>query len=469
MTRQKKLVMPDAFIIIFGIVMLAAIATYIIPAGSFTRETVEGITKVVPNSYELVDSNPTNLLFLFKSIQLGMIQSAAIIFLIFIIGGIVKVIESTGAIDSGIFALIEKTKGRQSLLIASVAGIFSLLATMGLSPNIVIVFIPIGIALARSLKLDAITGVATIYLGYYSGMIAGVFDATILGFAQTIAELPLFSGIYLRVIIYFVLITITVLYTIRYAKKITTDSQKSIMADNLFGESEEEKRHGTEHNVAVEKFTLTHKLVLFTFIFFIGIFVYGAFTRGWGINDLVGLFIIMGVVVAIIARISPNQFIKTFIEGAQAITYGALVVGIARAVVVILENGYIIDTIVNGALVPLQSASVFIGAQLLFFFNLLFNLLVTSGTGQASIVMPIMVPIVDILGITRQTATLAFMLGDGFTNIITPTSGVLMAVLAVGRVKWVQWIKFAFPLLLMWMVVGVIAISFAVLTNYGPF
>lgn len=127
------------------------------------------------------------------------------------------------------------------------------------------------------------------------------------------------------------------------------------------------------------------------------------------------------------------------------------------------------DTIVYAALVPLEATSQFLGAQLLFVFNMLFNLLVTSGSGQAAIVMPIMVPIVDILGITRQTGALAFMLGDGFTNIITPTSGVLMAVLAVAKVKWIDWVRFAFPLLLMWIVVGVIAVGYATLTDYGPF
>lgn len=464
--KRFKFVMPDAFIIIFGIIVLAAIATYIIPAGSYERETVDGVTKVIPDSYALTESNPTNLLDLFKAIQLGMIESASIIFLIFIIGGIVGVIEYTGAIDSGINTLINKTKGRYMLLIASVAGIFGALASMGLAANAVIAFIPIGIALARSLKLDAIVGIATIYLGYYSGMIAGVFDPTILGLAQTIAELPLFSGMPLRIVIFIALITITITYTNRYAKKIRNNPEKSIMAGNPFGDVEDDGKANVQE---IGDFALVQKLVLLTFITFIGIFIFGAFTRGWGLNDLVAIFLIMGVVIAIIARINPNKFVEIFINGAKSITYGALVVGLARGVIVIMENGNIMDTIVNAALVPLQSLPVFLGGQLLFVFNLLFNLLVTSGTGQAAIVMPIMVPIVDILGITRQTGTLAFMLGDGITNIITPTSGVLMAVLAIGGVKWTQWIRFAFPLMLMWFAVGVIAVGYAILTGYGPF
>lgn len=463
--KSRSFVMPDAFIIIFSIVTIAALATYFIPAGSYERETVDDITKVVPGSFSTTESNPASILDLFSSIQLGMIESAGIIFLIFTIGGIIHIIESTGAINSGINTLIEKTKGRYMLLIATVSGIFGVLASMGIAANAVIAFVPIGIALARSLKLDAIVGVATVYLGYYSGMIAGIFDPTILGLAQTIAELPLFSGMPLRIVLFLALITITITYTNWYAKRIKNNPEKSYMGSKPFG-SLAEKADVKEDT---SRITGRQQFILLTFIIFIIGFIYGAFQYGWGINELSGIFLMMGIVIAFIARISPNEFVHKFIEGAKAIAYGALVVGLARAVIVILNEGAILDTIVHYALVPLESTSVFIGAQLLYVFNLLFNLLVTSGTGQAAIIMPLMVPIVDLLGITRQTGALILMLGDGFTNIITPTSGVLMAVLAVGGINWIKWVRFAFPLLIMWMIVGAIAIAYAVLTGYGPF
>lgn len=462
---KKLFTMPDAFIIIFGIVLLASAATYIVPAGSFERETVDDITQAVPGSYTSAESNPAGIMDIFTAIPVGMVESANIIFLIFIIGGVVALIESTGAIDNSINKLIDKTKGRYMLLITAVAGIFGLMATLGVVPNAVIAFIPIGIALARSLNLDAITGVATIYLGYYAGMIAGVIDPTILGLAQTIAELPLFSGIYLRIILFFILMTVTIVYINLYAKRVKNDPTKSIMGPNLFADG------ALEEDIDKTKTVLTgkHILILMSFLLFIILFVFGAFTYGWSINELSAIFIMLGVVVAIIDKINPNQFINIFISGAKSLTYGALVVGIARAVIVILEEGMIIDTIVNAAVNPMEQTSLFIGAQLLFIFNLFFNLLVTSGSGQASIVMPLMVPLVDILGMTRQTGVLAFKLGDGLSNIITPTSGVLMAVLAIGKVQWVKWLKFVFPLFMIWVVIGALAISLAVLTNYGPF
>lgn len=463
--NKPRFVMPDAFIIIFSIVVFAAIATYLLPAGEYDRSEVDGVSRVVPESYSTIDSTPVGVIDLFTAIPMGMVEAANIIFLIFIIGGIVHIIESTGAINSGINQLIDKTKGRYMVLIATVAGIFGVMASMGVAANAVIAFIPIGIALARNLNLDAIIGVATVYLGYYAGMIAGIFDPTILGLAQTIAELPLFSGMWLRVIIFILLITIVITYTNRYAKKVKDDPANSLMGGNPFGALPEPD----EELQKQRKVTKIHVAVLLTFILSIGFFIFGAFTQGWSLNELSGIFLIMGIIIAIIARIPPNNFVRLFIDGAKSITYGALVVGLARAIIVIMEQGSILDTIVHYAMIPLDSLPLHLGAQMLFVFNLLFNLLVTSGSGQAAIIMPLMVPIVDLLGITRQTGALILMLGDGFTNIITPTSGVLMAVLAVGGVSWIKWVRFVFPLLLMWIVVGSIAVAFAVFIDYGPF
>lgn len=463
--KQKiKWAMPDAFIIIFGIVLLAAIATYLIPAGTYEREVVNGIKRVVPGSFHEVAQSPASLMDVFYAIPVGLRESASIIFLIFMIGGAIAIYDRTRAIDSGINALIVKTKGNYQVLIIAVAFIFGMLSSLGLAANAVIAFIPIGIALSRSMKLDAITGVAVVYLGYYAGNAVGVLDPTILGTAQTLAEVPLFSGLLFRIVLFAVLITVTIAYIVWYAKRIAKNPEKSYMSgmanDDPDAETEPKEVDGT--------FTLKQKISLFIFVAFIGLFLYGAFKFKWGIDHLSAIFIMMSIVVAAMFKIAPNDYVKTFMKGAQSLVYGALVVGIARAVIVILDKGNILDSIVQATLVPLQQTSHYWGAQLLYFFNLLFNLLVTSGTGQASIVMPIMVPILDILDLTRQTGVLILKLGDGFTNIITPTSGVLMAVLAVGKVPWTRWVKFVFPIMMIWIVIGMAAIWIATAINYGP-
>lgn len=465
MSEKKKIqwAMPDAFIIIFGIVILAALATYLIPAGTYEREVVNGINRVVPGSFHEVASNPASLMDIFYAIPIGLKESASIIFLIFMVGGAIAIYDKTRAIDAGINALIVKTKGNYKVLIISVAFIFGMLSSLGLAANAVIAFIPIGIVLSRSLKLDAIVGVAVVYLGYYAGNAVGILDPTILGTAQTLAEVPLFSGLVFRIILFAVLIVVTIAYIVWYASRIKADSNNSYMAGVVYEEE------NIDEDVVVDgKFSLCQKLSLFVFIGFIGLFLYGAFEFKWGIEHLSAIFIMMSIVVAAMFRFSPNDYIKTFMKGAQSLVYGALVVGIARAVIVILDQGNILDSIVQATLVPLQQTTHYWGAQLLYFFNLLFNFLVTSGTGQASIVMPIMVPILDTLDLTRQTGVLILKLGDGFTNIITPTSGVLMAVLAVGRVPWLKWVKFVFPILLIWIVIGMVAIWIATAINYGP-
>ena len=463
--KQKiKWAMPDAFIIIFGIVLLAAIATYLIPAGTYEREVVNGIKRVVPGSFHEVAQSPASLMDVFYAIPVGLRESASIIFLIFMIGGAIAIYDRTRAIDSGINALIVKTKGNYQVWIIAVAFIFGMLSSLGLAANAVIAFIPIGIALSRSMKLDAITGVAVVYLGYYAGNAVGVLDPTILGTAQTLAEVPLFSGLLFRIVLFAVLITVTIAYIVWYAKRIAKNPEKSYMSgmanDDPDAETEPKEVDGT--------FTLKQKISLFIFVAFIGLFLYGAFKFKWGIDHLSAIFIMMSIVVAAMFKIAPNDYVKAFMKGAQSLVYGALVVGIARAVIVILDKGNILDSIVQATLVPLQQTSHYWGAQLLYFFNLLFNLLVTSGTGQASIVMPIMVPILDILDLTRQTGVLILKLGDGFTNIITPTSGVLMAVLAVGKVPWTRWVKFVFPIMMIWIVIGMAAIWIATAINYGP-
>ncbi|MFJ7935558.1 YfcC family protein [Sporosarcina sp. NPDC096371] len=461
--KKKRFSMPDAFIIIFGIIVLSAIATYLVPSGSFERKEIDGRQVVIDGTYAPTEANPASVLDIFVAIHRGMVDSADLIFMVLIVGGVVAIFEHTGAINTGINAMIQKANGRKYPLIITFIVLFACMDMAGLSGNAVIAFIPIGIILAKALKLDPIVGVAMIYLGQYVGVATGTFDPVITGLAQKIAELPLFSGASLRFAAFVSLLIVTIIYICLYVKKISKDPAKSLMGITPFADDLDEKAED------YGPFTGRHKLVLLTFAVFIGIFLYGVFNFEWGIGELSAIFLMMGIVAAFIGKINANDFIQVFIKGAQGIVYGALVIGLARAAIILLENGNILDTIVSSAFAPLSNLPTIVGAQAIFFFNLFFNLLVTSGTGQAAIVMPFIVPLVDMLDITRQTGVLAFKLGDGITNMITPTSGVLMAVLAVGKIPYLKWVKFIFPLVVLWTIVAVILITIAVLIDYGPF
>lgn len=458
-----KMRMPDSYIILFIMLMISAVLTYLIPAGTFDREEGGLVPTVIPGSFENIEGNPVGFMDFFLSIQTGMMEAANIIFLVLIIGGAFAVINATGAIDAGIMTLINKTRHRKILLVVSVATVFSIAGFLGVLHTAVIAFIPVGIIIARAFKLDAIVAVAIVYLGAYSGYTVAGLDPITTGFGQEIAGLPAFSALWYRFIIYILILISSILYILYYIKKIENTPSKSIMGEKKFSDEV------MDNEDKEEAFTGLRKTILLFFTLCMSIYTVGVFKYDWGLNEMTALFIIIGIGTALMSRMEGNTFVKEFVKGAQGMVYAALIVGLARSIVVILENGMILDTVVNSISGILEPLPAVIGALGMYFFNLLFNLIITSGSGQAAIVMPIMAPLADIIGITRQTAVLAYNMGDGFTNTIAPTSGILMASIAVAGVSWIKWLKFMLPLLGIWIIIGTIALIVAVSIDLGPF
>ncbi len=454
--------MPNTFVILFGLLLVVWLLSFLIPSGEFARKGAK--KEVVANSFEYINQVRLNLLDLFMAIPKGMVVTADLIFLVLIMGGAVAVIEKQGTFNAAVSKLVDKTGGNKYVLIITISILFGIIHGFGVSANAVIAFIPLGIILAQKLKLDAIAGVAIVYLGYYVGAVAPIFDPIALGVAQTIAKLPVFSGVMMRVYIFITIMIVTLIYLCRYVNKISKNPDKSFMGKEKF--LSKIMANDAEKEIP---FNLKHQLIVLCFFLTIGLFVYGSLQRGWGIQQLSALFLIDGILTAIIGRIKPNEFVSTFMEGAKNILFGALVIGFARGVTVIMEDGKFIDTIVHAVFVPLSHLSPILGAVAMFLFNLIFNLILPSGSGQAAVVMPLMTPLSDVIDVTRQTAVIAFKMGDGITNMITPVSGTLMAVLAVGGVPFGKWFKFAFPLAIYWSIIAIIFVVIAVMTNYGPF
>ncbi|UXR55060.1 YfcC family protein [Staphylococcus schleiferi] len=454
--------MPNTFVILFGLLLIVWLLSFLIPSGEFARKGAK--KEVVANSFEYINQVRLNILDLFMTIPKGMVVTADLIFLVLIMGGAVAVIEKQGTFNAAVSKLVDKTGGNKYVLIITISILFGIIHGFGVSANAVIAFIPLGIILAQKLKLDAIAGVAIVYLGYYVGAVAPIFDPIALGVAQTIAKLPIFSGVMMRVYIFITIMIVTLIYLCRYVNKISKNPDDSFMGEEKF--SSEIMANDAEKEIP---FNLKHQLIVLCFFLTIGLFVYGSLQRGWGIQQLSALFLIDGILTAIIGRIKPNEFVSTFMEGAKNILFGALVIGFARGVTVIMEDGKFIDTIVHAVFVPLSHLSPILGAVAMFLFNLIFNLILPSGSGQAAVVMPLMTPLSDVIDVTRQTAVIAFKMGDGITNMITPVSGTLMAVLAVGGVPFGKWFKFAFPLVIYWSIIAIIFVVIAVMTNYGPF
>ena len=460
--KKWKLEMPDTYVILFLVLLVAVAATYIVPAGSFERETIEEVERVVPNTYQLTDKEPTGFMEIFLALQEGMVQSGGLIFLVLFAGGAFEIVERSGAIKGGILRAVDKTKGKEFLLIALVSVLFALGGAVGAVANSVIPFVAIGVIIARALRLDAIVAVAITFGATFAGFNVGFLNPYTVGIAQTMADVPLFSGMLLRIIAFVIIVGVTILYTWRYAKKIMKDPTKSLIGvlDETSSDADESELHAP--------FTGRHKLILSFVALCLSFFVYATIQFQWSIDHMSAFFIIIGIGSGIIAKMNYNEITITFLEGCKNLVYGALIIGVARAILIVMENAQILDTFVHALSVPLASLSPVFAALGMFVANGVMNFFIPSGSGQAIIAMPILSPLADMIGITRQVAVQAYQFGDGFTNSIFPTSGPLMASLAVAGVAWVKWAKWMLPLLLIWTVIAVIMLSFAVMIQWGP-
>ncbi|TVQ24443.1 MAG: putative basic amino acid antiporter YfcC [Spirochaetaceae bacterium] len=457
---------PHVYALLFFVIIGAAILTYIVPAGEYDRfvDEATGRTLVDPDSFTFVESQPVGLMAIFESVQRGMIAAGNIVFFIFIIGGAFGIIAATGAIDAGLGLAVRKLANFDTLLLIAIVVLFSIGgATFGMAEE-TLVFIPIGVMLAKQLGYDAMVGLAIVTLGARVGFGAGVLNPFNVGVAQEISELPLFSGLEFRLIWYVIFLAVTIAFILRYARKIKANPELSVLSD-----WQDDDASTDTADPVIPAFTRTHGLVLLTIALGFGIVIYGVFSLGWYITELAGMFLAMGIVAGVVGRLGVNGTAKSFVVGARELTFGALIVGLARGILVVLEQGLIIDTIIYAGGTWLSGMPAVLAANGMLVFQTLLNVLIPSGSGQAAATMPIMAPISDLAGITRQTAVLAFHYGDTITNLISPTVGTLMASLAIAKVPFARYAKWVFPLVLIWLVVGMAAVTTAVMIGYGPF
>lgn len=457
--KKKKFLIPHTYAIIFSIIILATLATYFLPAGQYERMEEAGRTIVVENSYAQVEQSPVSIFEMFKAIPLGMQAGARIIFYIFLVGGAFGIIRATGAIESGVNALVQKMQGSGIWLIPISMTVFSILGfSTGMSEE-TIIFVPIGIAIARALGYDALVGTAMVSTGAASGFIGGMLNPFTVGIAQEIAEVKLFSGIGFRSVVYVFILLVAITYVMRYAKKIQADPTKSIMYDI----EQKIKLVKVSDIDTFDKFTTRHILVLLTLLTGILVNMYGVFKLDWFLDELAANFIIVGFVAGILGGLNINKLFDALVDGMKIVAFGALIVGFARAILVILESGVIIDTIVYSLVQLISHLPQTLNAVGMFAVQVIINFFIPSGSGQAATTMPIMVPIADLLGMERQVAVLAFQYGDAITNSIIPTSAALMGYLAIAGIPYERWVKFIWKLIVIWLIIAAIALVAAVM------
>lgn len=454
--KGKKSKIFDSYVIIFSILVVLAALTYIIPAGSYERSlnSVNSITYVVPGSYKEIPNTPVSFFQLFKSIPQGMIDGSGIIIFVFIVGGCFGIITSTGVMNRSISLLTHKFRGKESLVIPILMTTFALFGTIFGSAEELLPFCPVVIALFMALGMDRMTGVAVVLIGGCAGFAAGVLNPFTTGIAQQIVELPLFSGISLRIGAFFIFLITGIIYVMKYAKKMKVPVEP------------EKDTASSPKCLKLKNRDLGMLLFIALSIFFIG---YGVLKLNFDTIDISTVFIIIGIGVGLISGLNSNRIVTEFVKGASSLVYGALIIGMARAIFVIMEYGQITDTLIFHSTAILHNIKPIVGSPLMYVFHTAVNFFLSSATGQASVTMPIIKNIADLSGITRQTAVLAFQFGDGLSNLVFPTSGYMMACLAISHVKWREWIKVMLPLFMILSFEAILILMFSTVIHYGPF
>ena len=462
---KKKFVFPNTYVIIILMMIVAVLLTWIIPSGEFERvkDEVSKQSIIIPGTFKYIENNPISLFKIPVYIMKGLAKASDIVFLVIIVGGAFNIIIETGMFQSFAGRLTKVFSNKEVLIIPAFSTIFALACTtMGV--NTFIGFAPIAVIIARSIGYDAIVGVSMVALGGAIGFSTGTFNPFTTGVAQSIAGLPIFSGVGYRFICLVVFLIVTNIYIIWYAKKVKANPEASVVY-----EMEQENKKVEVSEKQHDKIEGRHYLVLLIVIACFVLLVYGSQNWKWKLQENAAMFIWMGVLSGLAYGFGPSRIAEEFTKGAKKLVYGALMIGMANGISLILADGKILDTTVQylgGLLVVLPSHAQAAG---MFLMQLLINGLITSGSGQAAATMPIMLPVADIIGMTKQTAVLAFNFGDGLSNYILPTSSALMGFIAMVGISYSNWMKFMWRLFLIWTVVGAVLVIVANSINYGPF
>ncbi|NQV51367.1 MAG: putative basic amino acid antiporter YfcC [Candidatus Marinimicrobia bacterium] len=445
---------PDTFVILFSILVVIAALTWIIPGGAFDSHEINGRSEVIPGTFHQVESDPQGFGAVLMAPIRGFVDAALIIGFVLLVGGVFGILQRTGAITAGISTLArahDRSKTVRILIIPLFMTIFSLAgAVFGMSEEI-IPFIIIFIPLALKIGYDSMVGVAIPFLGAGVGFAGAFLNPFTVGIAQGIAEVPLFSGLGYRFLLWTTVTTIAILYVMHYARRIKEDPSLS-MTYAIDLKKREKYLDDTDSSLSI--LSSQHYQALLVFASGLLVLVWGVLARQWYIEEIAGLFLITGILVGIAGRLKVSEITESFTSGAKDLVMTALIIGLARGILIIAKDGQIIDTMLNALSAQIISLHPIISSQFMFMIQTIVNFFVPSGSGQAALTMPIMAPLSDLVGVSRQTAVLAYQMGDGFGNMIIPTSAVTMGVLTLADIPWQRWAKWLLPLELVFLVLG---------------
>ena len=462
--QKQKVQMPHTLVIIAVIIAIVAVATYIIPGGAYETAVNElGKTVVVNGTFKYIESQPQNIFKVLQAPIQGIVEGAEIIAFLFIVGGAFSVISKTKAIDFGILRIVEIFKGKEILVLPILIFMFSLGgATFGMSEESV-AFIAILLPLILALGYDSIVAMCVTYLACNLGFSSAMLNPFTVGIGQSIAEVPLYSGVEYRTITWFITTLVGCTFVMIYAMKVKKNPKLSPVFES--DQIKREKLKDIQSESA--EFTISHKIIVLSLFIGIGIIVYGVLKLGFWIPEIAGIFLAVGLVSGIVGKLAPNEMASAFTEGAKDMIGAAILIGFARSIMIIAQNANIIDTILFNLSNAIGHLPSLIAAYIMLPIQMFINFFVNSGSGQAALTMPILAPLGDLVGISRQLTVLIYQLGDGFSNAMFPTSGVLIACLGIAGIPYGKWLKWIIPLQIILFICSLGFITIATLIGWA--
>ena len=464
-TAKKKrfqFKMPHNYVILISIMFLMLILTHLIPAGEYQRveDPVSGKMIVVPGSYTTIEADAPGLFDLFLALEQGYVEAADIMFLIIFAYGFVYVLTKNGTMDAALGTMVKKVGNQVQILIPITMLILGILAsTMGIYEEVYGLF-PVFVGIFLALGYDSLVGGATIFLGVSIGYAAGTTNPYNVAVAQDVAGVDLYSGMWMRWLVFFVFEAVTIVYLMRYARKVKADPTKSV----LYGLDMDQVERKNLEDLNEVKMTGRQKLCLLLFFGTIAFLLYAVLELGWYVDEISALFLMSMVAAGIISGYSATEICKTFIESTKSMVSSMLVVGFTRGITILMKQGCITDTIVYGLVSLLEGGSKSIAAYGMLIVQNLIKFFINGSTSQATITMPIMAPTAELVGLSKQIAVMAYQFGNGFADFFWPTGCALCCGLM--GVPLNKWYKFATPLFLIFVVLEFAFLTFAVAIGY---
>ncbi len=458
--------LPHTYVLLFFMIMAVALLTWIVPSGRFERRelvTAGGHVEntVVPGTYQPIDKVTDDrdlrqgLFDVLSAPAKGVVHAANIIAFVLVVGGAFGIITRTGAIDRGLQALAGTLSNRGMIVLPITIVLFSLGgSTFGMSEEVLPLY-PVVISLMFLLRFDSIVAVMILFLSTQVGYIGATINPFSVLLAQAISGVHGNPQLWLRAIAWVTFTALAIAYTMWYARRVRNNAEWSL----VFGSDKELKTVLASHQEEHPTFSIRDRFILAIFIVALATICWGLLSRAWYIAEIGAVFLACGLVSGAVARMGPSEIAEHFVDGCKDFTYAAFVIGLTRGILVVAEQGMIIDSILNGLSEFLKDIPTYAFTTLVLITHNAVTFFVPSSSGEAALTMPVLAPLGDLVGVKRDSLVLAYQFGNGLTNIISPTNGLLLAGLAIARIRFSQWFKVIFPFFLMaWLLAAIFAL-----------